>query len=336
MTKRRLAAIALVTAAAVATVAAATSSGAGQKKFKVAYIPPVIANPTTKAAADGMALEAKKLGMDYSTVGGEYDPAAQIVAVNAVLQRKFDALAIWPLDDRGIRPSLDKVAKAGIPILVQDSPKAHPYSVNFQYNDYESEYKIAQFAAKDLKAKGKPCAVGIIQGIPVVEILNNRNKGLEDGAKASGCTILAKTINTKDNADGARPIADAWKTKFGSKMTAILAYNDPSAQGALSTVDSSFSPVITGMNGDTVALQQIKAGNMLATNAQPAVQIGAGMAYILYRLLNKKPVPKTVWMNYVLVSKSNVAGWKPFEEILKAPLTVTLAKQGAKTYVVAK
>ena len=72
--KRPVALAALVAIlATVAGIAAATSSGT-HKPFSLAYVPPVIANPIIKAGNDAMSIEARSLGMKFSTVGGQYNP----------------------------------------------------------------------------------------------------------------------------------------------------------------------------------------------------------------------------------------------------------------------
>src|SRR5437588_2845168 len=148
MKRRRPVVLGVLAVAAVATAAAVATSASGgaRKTLTLAYVPPVIANPIIKAGNDAMAIEAKSLGMKFSTVGGEYNPQAQIVAVNAVLQRKFDALAIWPLDPNGIKPSLAKTVQAKIPVFVQDSPKdVPPANANFQLDDYAASVALAKY-----------------------------------------------------------------------------------------------------------------------------------------------------------------------------------------------
>jgi ribose transport system substrate-binding protein len=314
---------------ALAGLGAAGSLGSRKQTFSIAYVPPVIANPIIKAGNDAMAIQAKSYGMKFATVGGEYNPQAQIVAVNAVIQRGFDALLIWPLDPNGIKPSLARAAKAKIPVLVQDSPKdTPPATTNFQLDDFEANYKIAQYAAQQVKKDGKPCAVGIVQGIPVVEILNNRNKGLEAGARAAGCEILDKQVNQKDNTDGAKPIVDGWKVKYGSKMTVVLAYNDPSALAAVADLGGDFQPLITGVNGDSLAIAALKRGDMLATMAQPAIEYGASMVYVANQVLQGRKAPRTIWNFHQLVTKDNVNSYRTLEQRLKqGPWKVKIVKQ---------
>jgi fructose transport system substrate-binding protein len=319
-----------------AGIAAATSNGGHKATFTLAYVPPVIANPIIKAGNDAMAIQAKSIGMKFSTVGGQYDPQAQIVAVNAVLQRKFDALAIWPLDPKSIKPSLAKARKAGLPVFVQDSPSSvPPANINFALDDYDATYKLALYAAAQIKQAGKTCKVGIIQGLPFIEILNNRNKGLEAGAKAGGCEILEKQVNTKDNTDGAKPIVDAWKTKHGSDMTGVLAYNDPSALAAVADLGGGFDPVITGVNGDSLAIAALKRGDMLATMAQPAIDYGATIAWSANQTLLHKRLPKTIWNYHKFVSRANVSKYVTLENQLKqGPWNVRIVIQKGRSVAV--
>jgi ribose transport system substrate-binding protein len=329
MKRHRPVAAAALALALVAAGVAATSGLATHQSFSIAYVPPVIANPIIKAGNDAMATQAKSLGLKFSTVGGEYNPQAQIVAVNAVVQRRFDALLIWPLDPNGIKPSLARATSAGIPVFVQDSPKdTPPATTNFALDDFGASFRIAQYAAAQVKRQGKACKAGIVQGIPVVEILNNRNRGLEAGARAAGCEILDKQVNQKDNTDGAKPIVDGWKVKYGGDMTVVLAYNDPSALAAVAALGGDFRPLITGINGDSLAIAALKRGDMLATMAQPAIEYGASMVHVANEVLHGKKVPRTIWNFHQLITRLNVGNYVTLEQRVKqGPWKVRVVRQ---------
>jgi len=329
---------AAVLVAIAALVASATVAGSGAAKpsarYSIAFIPPVLANPAIKALNDGIGLKAKSLGMSFQTIGGQYNPQAQIVAMNAAIQKKVNMILIWPLDPKGIQPSFLKAKAAGIPILAIWSPGVPNITANFQYNDGDAIANIAKSAAAELKKEGKPCNVGIIEGIPVVNILNARNVGMANGAKAAGCTILEHQVNQQDNSSGALPIARAWKTKYASKMTAILAYNDPSALGAIAARSGSFQPLVTGMNGDADGLAAVKNGSMFATGAVPNVELGEAMAQVASDVLNKQPYPKTVWFNFEILTKANVNSYVPWStRLAKGPMQVSFVQKSGKTFV---
>jgi ribose transport system permease protein len=335
--KKAAAVLAALAALVVGTTFASSGAATASSKFTIAFIPPVLANPAIKALNDGIALKANSLGMSFQTIGGQYSPQAQIVAMNAAIQKKVNVILIWPLDPKGIQPSFLKAKAAGIPIIAIWSPGVPNIIANFQYNDGSAIQKIAIMAAQQLKKEGKPCAVGIIQGIPVVNILNARNIGMAAGAKKAGCTILEQQINQQDNSSGALPIAQAWKIKYGSKMTGILTYNDPSALGAIAARSGSFQPIVTGMNGDADGLAAVKNGSMFATGAVPNVELGEAMAQVANDALNHKAYPKTVWFNFEIVTKQNVGSYVPWStRLAHGPMQITFVQQGGKTTVKTK
>jgi ABC-type sugar transport system substrate-binding protein len=331
----RKGAAALVALAVLAVSAAFVGSGSARPNAgsTIAFIPPVLANPAIKALNDGIKLKAKQLGLDFQTIGGQYSPQAQIVAMDAAIQKKVAAILIWPLDPKGIQPSFEKAKAAGIPILAIWSPGVPNISANFQYNDGGSIQQIAKMAAAEIKRQGKECAVGIIEGIPVVNILNARNVGMAAGAKAAGCRILEHQVNQQDNSSGALPIVQAWKTKWGSKMTGILAYNDPSALGAVAAKGGNFQPIVTGMNGDADGLAAVKNGSLFATGAVPNVEVGEAMAQVASNILGHKPYPKTVWFSFQILTKANVGKYTPWSKRLAGPvMKIAFVKQGGKVF----
>ncbi len=331
--KKRM--ITIVAVAAIVAFATMTSGGAAKPnaQFTIGFIPPVLANPAIQALNDGIAKKAKALGMNFETIGGQYSPQAQIVAMNAAIQKKVNMILIWPLDPKGIQPSFLKAKAAGIPILAIWSPGVPNINGNFMYNDGPIEAQMAMMAAAELKKEGKPCAVGIIQGIPVVNILQARNVGMAAGAKAAGCKILEQQVNQTDNSTGALPIVQAWKTKYGSQMTAILAYNDPSAEAAVAARGGSFQPLVNGMNGDAQGIALVKAGAMFADGAAPNVEVGESMAQVAWDLLNKKAYPKSVWTKFEILTKANVNSYIPFATRLAGPpMKISFYMSGGKTY----
>lgn len=328
MFQRRALVLAATAAAVVAGAFAATGAAQQQQTFTIGWVPPTVA-PFEAAMRSGISKQAKALGMKVIVAGGQFDPNVQITAVDSLVQRKVDAILIWPLDEKGIQPAFDRARAANIPIFVIDSPGAKPFAANFQTDDYAAGVRLAKSAAAKIKAGGKSCAVGIIQGVSFVPILRARNAGLEAGARAAGCTVLDKQVNTKDNVDTARAIVTTWKTKYGGKMTGILAINDPSALAALSAVSGSFDPLITGYNGDATNVEQIRKGTLFATAALLSPEIGNGMAYAAYQVLTGKKVPGTIAAPYFQLTGTNVATYKPYAQRLTGPMKVAFVKQGS-------
>jgi ribose transport system substrate-binding protein len=327
MIQRRALVLAVTVLAAAAAMLATTAVAQQKETFTIGWVPPTVA-PFEAAMRSGIKKQAGALGMKVIVAGGQFDPNVQITAVDSLVQRKVDAILIWPLDEKGIQPAFDRARKAGIPLFVIDSPGAKPFTANFQTDDYAAGVKLAKSAAAKVKASGQACAVGIIQGVSFVPILRARNAGLEAGARAAGCKVLDKQVNTKDNVDTARAIVSTWRTKYGSEMTGILAVNDPSALAALSAVTGSFKPLITGYNGDATNVEQIRKGSIFASAALLSPEIGNGMAFAAHQVLTGKKVPKTLAAPYFQLTGANVASYKSYDQRLKTPMKVAFVKRG--------
>lgn len=311
---------------------ALSASAAPLRGETIAIIPAVAANPAQQAIIKGFNNQARLQGLKPVTLGGEFDPQAQITAVNAAIQRRVAVLAIWPLDPKSLRPTLDRARREGIRVLTMWTPARIGQVADFQYAEAPAAKRVAGLAAAEVKRQGKDCKVGIIQGLPIVPILAARNDALEAGAKAAGCQVLEKQVNEKDSADGSLPIVQTWRTKWGSEMTAILAYNDPSALGAVAARGSSFQPVITGMNADPAALQAIRKGEMLATTTIPNPEMGNAMASSAALLLNDKSVPKKLLGSVDVVTKANAGKYVTWDTRNKKALKVRFVKSGSSWF----
>ncbi|MBS1879804.1 MAG: sugar ABC transporter substrate-binding protein [Actinobacteria bacterium] len=301
----------------------ATPAKGGEAQFTIGWVPPTIA-PFEKVLREGIKLQAEKQGMSLVVAGGEFNPAAQISAVDALVQREVDALLVWPIDEKGIQPALDRARAQHIPIITIDSPNANA-NVNFQTNDFEAAKETAEAAAAQI---GAGCKVGIIEGLPIVATLKARNEGYAKGAEASGCEILDRQVNTEDTPEKAGEIAAAWKTRFGGEMTGILAINDPSALAAAALVGGEFKPLIFGANGDPTAIEAIEDGQMAGTQSAPSPEIGNGLAAAAHDLLTGEKVAKTIDVSYDVVTAKNVGEYVSYEERLQGPMVVTFEGSG--------
>lgn len=305
--------------------AAATGNGP-----MIGFSESVAANPNNKAIDDGAAVKAKALGMKLVITDANLDLAKQTSDIQSLRRKGIKALLTSPIDENSMRPVLTDV-KQQMPVITWSA--AGPYStVDFQSTDYEAAKEAAHFIAAKV---GSGASVAAIQGLPQIPILKARNQGFLDGAKEAGLKVVATQVNTKDNADSARPIVDAWKAKFGKGLKAIWAYNDPSALGAASAKDASFDPVITGMNGSQDAVDAVKQGLIAATWDQRAAEIGNGESWAAYQILVKKrTLPRTIYVPLVRVDSSTVDRWVPVAERLKHPLHVAIKQVGGRPTLV--
>lgn len=331
------AASALVMVGAIAGCASSSSdsgstgSASPEQSFTIGYAGAIQANPNNKAVEDGIKSQAAELGMEVVVTDANLDPNKQIADVESLVAQGVDAIIIWPLDPNGIQAALDKARQANIPIIVQDTPDAGDVTSNFQVNNFESAKKAAELVAQEV---GQGSEIGIIQGLPVVGVLIARNEGFAAGAQEAGLKVVAEQVNEKDSADGARPIVDAWKAKYGANLKGILAYNDPSALGAASAVSGDFKPVVVGINGDAEGVAAVKDGRLLATFDFMPVELGNGLAWGAHQVLTGNTLPKEVNFEMKLIDAATAGSWTSTADRLMSPKVVSIEERSGKSYLV--
>jgi ribose transport system substrate-binding protein len=305
---------AILLMACSALVGCANGGGAGDDELVVGYAGAIQSNPNNKAVEDGLRVKVEEAGGRLIVTDAQFQADKQLTDVRSLISQQVDVLVVWPIDPRGLQPAIAAADEAGIPVIVQDTAQGGPYAVNFAGSDHDSAAEAAGLIAGEV---GEGAGVVQIEGVPVVGVLDARNKGFAAGAEKHGLDLLAHQINDKDSADGARPIVDAWKSRFGSDIKAIFAYNDPSALGAASAVGGGFKPVVVGMNGSAEGVQAVRDGRLLATFDFHPVEVGMGLGWAAVQIAAGETLPETVQTTSTMITADNVGEWIPVEEALK-------------------
>lgn len=300
--------------------AAETSS----EQIVVGYSGAVQADPNNKAVEDGMRVKVEELGGKFLVTDANLDASKQLADVRSLIAQGIDVLVIWPMDSQGIQPAIKEANDAGVQVIVQDTEEGGPYASNFQMTNFEAAKDAARLIEETV---GKNANVVSIQGIPAVGVLDARNRGFAEGAAERGQTVLAEQINDTNNADGARPIVDAWKSRFGNEIQAIFAYNDLSALGAASAKTDDFNPVVIGMNGEAEAVAAVEDGRLLATYNMHPVEMGAALGWGAMELANGRTLPEKVVYELTLLTAENVDEWHSPEDLLQKSITVEIVEE---------
>ena len=325
-------AAAVVATFSVAAIPAAISSGANAKTFTIGISNPNASNPILKAWQDAIAVKARSYGMRVISVDAALSLDAQISGIDSLLQRKVNALIVSPVDPKSIDPEISKARAKGIIVIGYDSGSDPLYAANFTSNYFAASRASAFYLQSHL---GNGAEVAALTGFPQVPALQLRNLGFLAGAKAAGLQVVDAQLNPKDSADGARPIVDGWKTKYGSALKGIWSYNDPGALGAVSAADSSFKPMVISMSASDEGIAQVRAGSLTATWDQRPIDIGNGMAYAIHEALVKHvKLPRQIVTPMIRYDKTNVAKWKATSVRLRGPENVKFVKPGKEWLLV--
>ena len=142
---------------------------------------------------------------EFIVLNADGNVAKQVADIGDLLTRDIDLLLVLPVSSDGIKPAVDEVAAAGIPVIVFNNELA---GENFQSMVWIDEYKFGWIGGywlnEQLDGKGK---VVILEGVPGTSTSDLRTKGAED-AFGPDIEVLAKQPANWDYATGKQVMED--------------------------------------------------------------------------------------------------------------------------------
>ena len=249
-------------------------AGSGEASGLIAIITPSHDNPFFKAEADAAAAEAESLGYETSVASHDDDPNKQSELIDAAISN--DAAAII-LDNAGADASIGPIQKAkdaGIPVFLIDR------EIN------ETGVAAAQIVANNAQgaaAVAEEWVAALPDGGKYIELTgkeSDTNAGVRSEAFASVISQYPNLVQVaKETANWSQDEAFQKIETLLQRdpdIQGIIAGNDTMALGAVAAVEAAGltgKVIIAGFDGSPDAVEAIKAGTLLATGLQPAVQI---------------------------------------------------------------
>jgi ribose transport system substrate-binding protein len=306
--------------AALGTLAGLANAQAG-KPATVAFFVKNVTNPFWKACRVGAEKAGKALGVTVETVAPTKPDniEEQTRLVEDWIVKKPDAFVFVPVDYKALVPAIEKVNKAGIPVVGYNNRMSDVALVSYIGSDDETiGYELAKHLFKAMGGKGK---VVHIDGVPAAITAQNRKKGFDRAMKETpGIELLASqpgnyrrlpAVQVFENLMQRFPVIDA-----------VFCANDDMAVGvaeALAAAGRGSNTKVVGIDGIPDATAAIAAGKMFAS----ADFSGHDQAYLAVtaavRQLKNQPVPKEIILPVVIIEKDNVKNFMKTVEERDAP-----------------
>jgi ribose transport system substrate-binding protein len=251
--------------------------------------------------------EARKQGVELDFQGpDQFDASLQTPIVNAVTQKKPDAILVAPTDTKAMYVPIKAAADAGIKIVLVDTTLEQPdLAVSQIASDNEAGGREAAKVLADLLGgEGKVFVNNVNPGISTTDA---RAQGFEDEAKKLGLEYVGMEYNDDDPAKAAA-IAKAQLAKTPD-LAGIFGTNIFSAEGSGTGVreaGKSGDVKIVGFDAGPKLIEDLESGLIQALVAQKPADIGKLGVQQAVAALEGKPTKEKIGTGSVSLTKDNL------------------------------
>ena len=284
------------------------SDGAADGTYEVTYVEGVTGNPFFTSLTCGAKAEAKKLGVKFSSQGGDqYSPEAQTPVLNAVIAKKPDGIIISPMVGDAMVTPLTQAKQAGIKLAFADTKASDDsLAVSFVASD---NYVGGQLAAKTLAEKiGDKGKVMVLGAQPGISTTDARQKGFEDEIKKHpGITYTGVQFSDSDPAKATSKMSAALSKD--ADLAGVFAVSTQEVEGAATAVtqaDRAGKIQLIGFDTSPPILEAVEAGAVQALIVQKPLEMGQVAVQQLVRSLKGEKTTKVINTDYVVLDKSNM------------------------------
>lgn len=206
-----------------------------------------------EAAAQGPGVE-----IIWNGPATETDYNGQLQIVDAMINRRVDAIALAPIDKKVMVSVVERAARENIPMIIFDSGiDTDKFVSQVATDNYKAGQMGAERMAKILDGKGKIFMVAVQPG---AESTMQREQGFEDAIKKfSGIEIVDKRFGMADF-NKSLTITENMLTAH-PEAVGLFASNESSAVGAAQAVKGRKSRIkMVGFDWSPTLLDDLKAG----------------------------------------------------------------------------
>lgn len=233
----------------------------------------------------------RQLGYEYVSVDQQSDEVIMVTRIKELISRNVAALIISPVKPAALGPVVDLARAKGIPVIIDDiGGGGSNYNAIVISDNTQGGQLAARYMAGQLKDRSKSRKVAIIKCEPTAVYAIRRGDAFKTAIIEEGYQVVSEMSGYSRQED-AYTITKAL-LEAHPDLEAIFAENDPMAVGAVSAiVETRRSDIlVVGFNGDQIARDSIKAGNMKATVVQDPYSMGQITAQLADKLIRNIPI----------------------------------------------
>lgn len=294
---------------AVCALTAALASTACRRdtKLEIAVIPMGNSHVYWLSVHAGAVKAARELGVDILWDGppSETDFAGQLKIVDAMINRRVNAIAVAPIDRQALVSVVDRAASQKIPVVIFDSPiNTETFVAQVATDNYRAGEMAAERMGLILHGHGD---VGIVAAHPGSASSTAREQGFQDYIQKNfpGIHIVEKQFGM---ADFALSLTKAENILTGHPgLKGMFASNESSTVGAARAVQERGGKVkLVGFDSSPIELNALKSGVIDALIIQDPFKMGYQSVKAAVTVLHGGKVTKIQKLDPRLITRQNL------------------------------
>lgn len=270
-------------------------------------------NPFYEVINNELKKEIEKKGDELIVRNPELDIDKQNEQIEEFVAKKVDGIFVNPIDSSKLT-SLQSAREAGIPIIAIDASVDNTDLIDCLIES--DNYDAGVLCAQNMMQRMQSANIVLLKHSTVESALS-RIQGFVDTIKDYPQYKIIDSAECEGQLERSMPAMQAI-LKEHSNINVVMALNDPSALGALAAIESlnRTNILVYGVDGTPDLKSLIKQSPLIAgTAAQSPIKFGILAAKNMYKILERKDVPKTIEVPVTLITKDNidsynVKGWQ--------------------------
>jgi ribose transport system substrate-binding protein len=291
-----------------AEAAAGAPRGAGNYDYTLGIIQP---GPEFyyQTYADSVRLGAEHAGMTATILLSQYSAETEISNVEDLISQGVDAIACFSVSSETAQIDAQLCNEAGIPLFLMSSaagegPGEPTCSIGNSF--YEMGSKDGEWVLENIT---EPTNILEIQGQLGQGIAEEISRGFEEAIASNPDLVIVK----KDTANWKRDEAISMTEdaiSSGLDFNLVFVHNEDMCAGVVSVLEENDllnNPVqVVTQNGSDPGIEMIKAGQVLATCANPASYVGGDVVVQILKYFDGQEVPAVYESPVFIIDETNV------------------------------
>ena len=262
------------------------------KEVRVGFIATNFAAEAQARIAGRFEAMAKEKGWNVQMLNSAGSIDTQAAQLDNLLQMKVDAVVLAMAHPLEIRPSLEKLFAAGIPVITIDSGYVEGVVADITSDNFGIGARMSTYLVDTLGGKGN-----------IIVIKFEKHQGSRRRGKVldvvlseyPGIKVLAEysVVATKRFMDDTRSAMETYVTRFGDQIDAVWCAFDQLGYVAGDVLGERLKEkkvVIVGADGNKETMRRIANGTMSASVAQPFEEMASMAVDMVEKLAAGKSV----------------------------------------------